>query len=210
MCLSRLWSGAVRLERLIWLKYYFVLKRQNTFSLGLNAAKNTHQKKASNKSSLELNFVQKKQRAYMPISPGVELGDQKINMVEILYYTEMAKYIQFRAQHCQKYASHQKKDQIKVIWNWTSYKNVCERISLCPPPQSGARRLERLIWLKYYIVLKRKNTFNLGLNTDKNADSKRKGSNKNYSEFNFLQKKSVGAYLSPLGVELRDSEYVFK
>ncbi len=27
-------------------------------------------------------------------------------------------------------------------------------------PQSGARRLERLIWLKYYFVLKRGNTFN--------------------------------------------------
>ncbi len=38
-------------------------------------------------------------------------------------------------------------------------------------PQSGVRRLERLIWLKYYIVLKKQIiTFNLGLNTDKNTD----------------------------------------
>ncbi len=41
------WSGARGLEKLIWLKYYFVLKRQNTFNLGLNAAKSTHQIKKS-------------------------------------------------------------------------------------------------------------------------------------------------------------------
>ncbi len=37
------WSEARAIERLIYLKYYFLLKRQNTFNLGLNAAKNTHQ-----------------------------------------------------------------------------------------------------------------------------------------------------------------------
>ncbi len=36
-------------------------------------------------------------------------------------------------------------------------------------PQSGARELERLIWLKYDNVLKWQNTFNLGLNTAKNT-----------------------------------------
>ncbi len=35
-------------------------------------------------------------------------------------------------------------------------------------PRSGARGLKRLIWLKYYIVLKWQITFNLGLNADKN------------------------------------------
>ncbi len=35
-------SGARGLERLIQLKYYVVLKRQITISLGFNAAKNTH------------------------------------------------------------------------------------------------------------------------------------------------------------------------
>ncbi len=33
---------------------------------------------------------------------------------------------------------------------------------------SEARGLERLIWLKYYIVLKHQNTFNLELNATKN------------------------------------------
>ncbi len=35
--------------------------------------------------------------------------------------------------------------------------------------QSGARGLKGLIWLKYYIVLNRQITFNLGLNTAKST-----------------------------------------
>ncbi len=35
-------SGAGGLEWLIWLKYDIVPKGENTFNLGLNAAKNTH------------------------------------------------------------------------------------------------------------------------------------------------------------------------
>ncbi len=38
-------------------------------------------------------------------------------VIEILYCTKTANYFQFRAQHCQKYASHQKYLQIKVVWN---------------------------------------------------------------------------------------------
>ncbi len=61
-------SGARGLKRLIWLRYDIVLKGQNTFNLGLNAAKNSHYKeKASNKSS----------QARVTISPGVELGGLK-------------------------------------------------------------------------------------------------------------------------------------
>ncbi len=42
------WSGAKRLERLIQLKYYVVLKRQITINnLGLNTAKNSHRIKKS-------------------------------------------------------------------------------------------------------------------------------------------------------------------
>ncbi len=57
------------LERLICLKYDIVLKCQIAFNLGLSVAKNTqHTKKASIKSSSELNFVQKSPRAHMFIS----------------------------------------------------------------------------------------------------------------------------------------------
>ncbi len=69
----------------------------------------------------------------------------------------------------QKYASNQKKLQIKVLQNWILYQKVRERVYLHPhpPPQSRARRLKRLIWLKYYFIPKRQNTFNFGLNTRK-------------------------------------------
>ncbi len=45
-----------------------------------------------------------------------------LRIAEILFCTETAKYIQFREQHCQKYASNQKKLQIKIAWNWIFYK----------------------------------------------------------------------------------------
>ncbi len=97
-------SGDRGLERLIWLKYYIALNWRITFNLGLNAAKNTHPiKKASNKSCSELNFVQKSPWAHMSIPPPEwSKGAQKIDMVEILSCTERAKYIKFRALHCQK------------------------------------------------------------------------------------------------------------
>ncbi len=63
-------SEARGLERLIWLKYYIVLKWPITFNLGPNVAENTHPiKKSLNKSCSELNFVQKSLLAHMSISP---------------------------------------------------------------------------------------------------------------------------------------------
>ncbi len=44
--------------------------------------------------------------------------------------------------------------QIKVFQNWISYKIVHKGICLPPPLRCCARGLERLIWLKYFIVLK--------------------------------------------------------
>ncbi len=62
-------SGARLLERLMWLKYYNVQKRQIIFTLGLNAAKNTDFiKKVSRKSCLEINSLQKSNRLHVTIS----------------------------------------------------------------------------------------------------------------------------------------------
>ncbi len=67
------WSGARGLERLMWLKYNMVQKRQITGNVVRNVVKNTHHmKKASNKSCLELNFVQKSPRVHISISPRSE------------------------------------------------------------------------------------------------------------------------------------------
>ncbi len=71
-------GGARRLERLTWLKYYNVQKRQIIFTLGLNAVKNTDfMKKSSSKSCLELNSLQKVMGCICLFSPGVELGGSK-------------------------------------------------------------------------------------------------------------------------------------
>ncbi len=76
--------GARGLERLIRLKYYFVLKWQNTFNLGLNATKNTYQikKKVEN----EISYKKVSGRTCVP-PPGVELGTSKDEYVSnILLY----------------------------------------------------------------------------------------------------------------------------
>ncbi len=57
-------------------------------------------------------------------------------------------------------------------------------------PQSGAQGLERLIWLKYDIVLKCQITFNLGLSAAKDTNHINKSSIKSCLELNFLQKSS--------------------
>ncbi len=44
-----------------------------------------------------------------------------------------------------------------------------QRVHMSISPQSGAKGLERLIWLKCFIVLKRQITFNLGLTATKNV-----------------------------------------
>ncbi len=78
-------------------------------------------KEASNKSCSELNFVQKSLRAHMsilsPLPPPLEVGAQKNGELKTLLCRETVNYIQFRAQRCQKYASHQKKLPIKVVRN---------------------------------------------------------------------------------------------
>ncbi len=78
-------SGARRLQRSVCLKLYNVQKWEIGFTFGLNAAKNTHYvKKGSNKSCLELNFVQKSSRAHMSISPASGAGAPQISTFEIV------------------------------------------------------------------------------------------------------------------------------
>ncbi len=69
-------SGARGLERLIWLKYCFVLKRQNTFNLELYAVKNTHQIKKIKIVENEISCKKFDGCTCLP-PPGVELGTFK-------------------------------------------------------------------------------------------------------------------------------------
>ncbi len=78
-------SGAKVLKRLIWLKYYFVLKRQSTFSLGLNVAKNTYQIEKIQIVQNEISYKKVNGRICL-FPPGVDLGISKDEYVEILLY----------------------------------------------------------------------------------------------------------------------------
>ncbi len=92
----------------------------------------------------------------------------------------------FWVECCQKYASHQKKFQIKVVRNWILSKKVCKHI--CFPPE----------W--HDIVLKWQNAFNLGLNVAKiTHHTKKKSFKLNLFGIEFRTKKSASAYvyLSP-------------
>ncbi len=67
--------------------------------------------------------------------------------------------------------------KILVIFKKVSNKSCSElnfvqkssRVHMCISLQSGARGPKRLLWLKYYIILKRQITFNLGLNATRNT-----------------------------------------
>ncbi len=62
-------------------------------------------------------------------------------------------HIQFRAQRCQKYASHEKKLPIKVVQNWIFYKKVSKWICLS---LSRVELRESKDWYGWNIILYRK------------------------------------------------------
>ncbi len=78
--------------------------------------------------------------------PPVELGSS--NDVKILYCTETANYIQFMDQSCQKYASHSKKLQMKVVQNRILYKKV--RSAYVYLPHNGVGDLKD--WSSWNII----------------------------------------------------------
>ncbi len=96
------------------------LRSLNRFTLGFNAAKNMHyiKKKNSNKCCSELNFVQRSLWVHMSISPTSGGSDLQRSVCLKFYNEQKWEIIFIGAQHCQKCTSHQKKLQIKVVWNW--------------------------------------------------------------------------------------------
>ncbi len=58
---------------------------------------------------------------------------RKFDMFQILYCSEMGKWIHLRAQRCQTYRLYQEIVQVKVIENRISYKKFAERTCLSPP-----------------------------------------------------------------------------
>ncbi len=80
----------------------------------------------------------------------------------------MVKYIQFRAQRCRN--THLMKKVSNKSCLELNYVPKSPQAYMSISPRSGARELERLIWLKYSFVLKQQNTFTLGLNAAKNTN----------------------------------------
>ncbi len=114
-CVYFPYSRARALERLIWLKYNIALAKGKIHSLQGWMLPKIHvtSEKASNKSCSELNFVPKSLRAHMSISP--QSGARGLERLILLKYNTVMK--RENTFNCQKYASHPKKRQIKVIWN---------------------------------------------------------------------------------------------
>ncbi len=71
------WSGAMILERLIWLLYYTVLKLEIMFNLGLPPKIRFTSTKASNESCPKLNFIQESRWAQCPFPHAAQLRASK-------------------------------------------------------------------------------------------------------------------------------------
>ncbi len=112
----------------------------------------------------------------------------------VLQFTlmENARIVASTVEHCQKYASHQKKLLIKVVCNWISYVEVYKRIIT---HWSGARGLERYPSLKYYYVEKQKSRFTLELHAAKKKASHQKKVQIN-AVWNWISTKSPRAHMS--------------
>ncbi len=162
----------LRLTGNVLFQYVFLSNNGiSKFTIGLNATKNTHINKKKLQIKVVWNWIlYKKVRERICLSPrGVELEGSKNwygwNVLKWQIIFKLGLNTAKNTYHIKK------KLQIKVVWNWISYKRSSSAyvyfFSSSLP--SGARGLERLIWLKYYIVQKLRITFKLELNADKST-----------------------------------------
>ncbi len=92
------------------------------------------QKYASHGKKLKIKFVRnrisskKVLERICHLSSDWSCGARKMGMFEVLFCRKTANYIHLRPQRCQKYVSHGKKLEIKVVWNRISSKKVLELI----------------------------------------------------------------------------------
>ncbi len=85
----------------------------------------------------------------------------------------MDNYIQFMA-HTAKNTHRSTKKASNKSFSELNFAQKSPQAHMSITPQSGARGLERLMLLKYIIVLKLKITLNLGLNAAKNTHRSQK------------------------------------
>ncbi len=132
-------------------------------------------------------------------------GARNIGMVEKLYCTEKGKYIQLRAQHCQKYVLHGNKLEMKVVRNRNLSTKVRERICLSP---LGVELGDSKYWYGWKIILYRNSKIHSfkGSTLPKVRITWKKAWNESCSELNFVQKVRECICLFPPGVELVGSK----
>ncbi len=131
--------------------------------------------------------------------PEWSMGVRKIDMVEILFSIETAKYIQFRAQCCKKYASNKKN---KYCWKW-NFIQKSQWTHKSTSSNGGARDLQRWICFKYFIVLKWESKCTFGLNATEITDYIKKLFKYRLLWMKFHTRKSVGTHIYLLqGVQL--------
>ncbi len=136
-----------------WIVGPTVLKRKNTFTLGLNTAKiRVTSKKASDKSGLELNFVWKSPSISPPPPSGAWGAVER--SIWLKHNIVLRRENTFTLGLNAAKNTHLKKLQIKVARDRILYKKVREQICLSPHPSpEWSLGFERLIWLKYYIQI---------------------------------------------------------
>ncbi len=131
------------------------------------------QKKASSKSCLELNSLQKSQGRICLSPSRVELGGFKDWCIWNIIMKKNGKVDSLEGSTLPKTLIISKNGSNKSYWALNSLqKSLWERMSICL--QSGAKGLQRLICFKYYSVLKWESWFSLGLDAAKNTHYMRK------------------------------------
>ncbi len=130
--------------------------------------------------------------AYVYLPPEWSWGARVIDMVEVWYSTESGKYIQFRAQRCQKYPSHEKK---------ASNKRSRAHVTISPLEWSKVSKKIDMNGILYCTEMAN----NLGLNANKNTNNLKKVQIKIVQNSISYKKLHLCTSLSPPEVELEGS-----
>ncbi len=113
-------------------------------------------------------------------------------MLQILYCTKIGKYIHLRARCCQNHLLYNA--SYKSCWA-LNFLQTSQWAHVSISSRNRARRLQRLIYFKYYNILKQKIDSVSGLELQKIPITAKNASKKNCSELNFLQKNSMGTHV---------------
>ncbi len=162
----------------------------------ISPEESTVAKNCSNKSFLELNFIQKLSGLPCLSPTGVEIGgssDWSVSNI-MLYWNNKVDSLECLT--LLKIQTISKNSSNKICWTLNFFqKSQWSHVSISP--RSGTRGLQRVAFLKYYNALKWENSLT-GWMLPKLLIITKNTSNKIFSELNFLQKSHWAyVYISP-------------